>query len=172
MNQFVAGIISFSLKNRFFTFFTTALLIIVGIWSYLKTPLEAFPDVTNTQIIIVTQWNGRSAEEVERFVSIPIEVSMNSVQQKTSVRSISMFGLSVIKIIFDDNVEDFYARQQVNNLLRNVSLPDGVEPDVQPPYGPTGEIFRYTLKSDRKTPELLAWQDWVIDRQLRAVPGV
>lgn len=172
MNQFVSGIISFSLKNRFFTFFTTAVLIVVGIWSYIKTPLEAFPDVTNTQIIIVTQWNGRSAEEVERFVSIPIEVSMNSVQQKTSVRSISMFGLSVIKIIFDDNVEDFYARQQVNNLLRNVSLPDGVEPDVQPPYGPTGEIFRYTLKSDRKTPELLAWQDWVIDRQLRAVPGV
>jgi heavy metal efflux system protein len=172
MNQLVSGIIEFSLKNRFFTFFTTGLLIIIGVWSYVKTPLEAFPDVTNTQIIIVTQWNGRSAEEVERFVSIPIEVAMNSVQRKTSVRSISMFGLSVIKIIFDDDVDDFYARQQVNNLLRNVSLPDGVEPDVQPPYGPTGEIFRYTLKSDRKTTELLAWQDWVIDRQLRAVPGV
>ncbi len=134
--------------------------------------MEAFPDVTNTQIIIVTQWNGRSAEEVERFVSVPIEVAMNSVQRKTSVRSISMFGLSVMKIIFEDDVEDFFARQQVNNLLRNVSLPEGVEPDVQPPYGPTGEIFRYTLKSERKTPELLAWQDWVIDRQLRAVSGV
>ncbi len=124
MDKFVKHIISFSLKNKFFVFFSTALLIIVGIWSYVKTPLEAFPDVTNTQIIIVTQWNGRSAEEVERFVSIPIEVAMNSVQRKTSVRSISMFGLSVMKIIFDDDVEDFFARQQVNNLLRNVSLPE------------------------------------------------
>lgn len=172
MNRLVKQIISFSLKNQFFVFFSTAVLIIAGVWSYLKTPLEAFPDVTNTQIIIVTQWNGRSAEEVERFVTIPIEVSMNSVQRKNSVRSISMFGLSVIKIIFDDDVEDFYARQQVNNLLVNVTLPDGVEPDVQPPYGPTGEIFRYTLRSDRSTSELLAFQDWVIDRQLRAVPGV
>lgn len=172
MDQFVKGIISFSLKNRFFTFFATAVLVIVGIWSYLKTPLEAFPDVTNTQIIIVTQWNGRSAEEVERFVSIPLEVAMNSVQRKTSVRSISMFGLSVMKIIFEDDVEDFFARQQVNNLVRNVQLPDGVEPDIQPPFGPTGEIFRYTLKSERNTSELLAWQDWVIDRQLRSVAGV
>lgn len=172
MDKFVKNIISFSLKNQFFVFFTTVVLITVGVWSYLKTPLEAFPDVTNTQIILVTQWNGRSAEEVERFVSIPIEVAMNSVQRKTSVRSISMFGLSVMKIIFEDDVDDFFARQQVNNLLRNISLPEGVEPDVQPPYGPTGEIFRYTLKSDRNTSELLAWQDWVIDRQLRAVPGV
>jgi cobalt-zinc-cadmium resistance protein CzcA len=172
MENLVKGIISFSLKNKFFTFFTTGVLVIAGIWSYIKTPLEAFPDVTNTQIIIVTQWNGRSAEEIERSVSIPIEVAMNSVQRKTSVRSISMFGLSVIKIIFDDDVEDFFARQQVNNLLRNVNLPEGIDPDVQPPYGPTGEIFRYTLDSERSTTELLAWQDWVIDRQLRAVPGV
>ena len=172
MDKLVKNIIAFSLKNQFFVFFTTAILIIAGIYSYIKTPLEAFPDVTNTQIIVVTQWNGRSAEEIERFVSIPIEVAMNSVQKKTSIRSISMFGLSIIKIIFEDDVEDFFARQQVNNLLRNVNLPAGVEPDVQPPYGPTGEIFRYTLKSDRNTSELLAWQDWVIDRQLRAVPGV
>jgi len=172
MNKLIKGIISFSLSNKFFTLFTTIVLIIIGVWSYLKTPLEAFPDVTNTQIIIVTQWNGRSAEEVERFVSIPIEVAMNSVQKKTSVRSISMFGLSVIKIIFDDDVEDFFARAQVNNLLRNVSLPDDVSPDVQPPYGPTGEIFRYTLESKRSSTDLLVWQDWVIDRQLRSVPGV
>ncbi|GGD55679.1 cation transporter [Emticicia aquatilis] len=136
-------------------------------------PIEAFPDVTNTQIIIVTEWNGRSAEEIERFVTTPIEISMNSVQKKTSVRSITMFGLSVIKIIFEDDVEDFFARQQVNNLLRNVSLPDGVEPDVQPPYGPTGEIFRYTLKSkSRDSRDLLTIQNWVIDRQLRSVAGV
>ena len=147
MNKFIQGIVAFSLKNRFFVFFMTALLIASGVYSYLHTPIEAFPDVTNTQIIIVSQWPGRSAEEVERFVSIPIEVAMNSVQKKSNMRSISMFGLSVMKINFDDDVEDFYARQQVNNLLAGVNLPDGCENHVQPPYGPTGEIFRYTVQS-------------------------
>jgi heavy metal efflux system protein len=173
MNKFVSSIVTFSLRNRFFIFFMTILIIAGGIWSYIKTPLEAFPDVTNTQIIIVTQWNGRSAEEVERFVTVPIEVAMNSVQKKSTLRSISMFGLSVTKIIFDDDVEDFFARQQVNNLLRNVNLPEGVAPDVQPPYGPTGEIFRYTLQSkNRNSIDLLTEQTWVVDRQLRSIPGV
>ncbi len=173
MNKFIKNIIGFSLKNKFFTFFWVALLIIAGVVSFIKIPIEAFPDVTNTQIIIVTEWNGRSAEEVERFVTTPIEIAMNSVQRKTNVRSITMFGLSVIKVIFEDDVEDFFARQQVNNQLRNVQLPENVDPDVQPPYGPTGEIFRYTLKSNtRDTRDLLTIQNWVIDRQLRAVPGV
>ncbi|MEO6303733.1 MAG: CusA/CzcA family heavy metal efflux RND transporter [Bacteroidia bacterium] len=173
MNKFIKNIISFSLKNKAFTFFWVGLIVIAGIFSYVKIPIEAFPDVTNTQIIIVTEWNGRSAEEVERFVTTPIEIAMNSVQRKTNVRSITMFGLSVIKIIFEDDVEDFFARQQVNNQLRNVQLPVEVEPDVQPPYGPTGEIYRYILKSDKRdTRELLTIQNWVIDRQLRAVPGI
>lgn len=173
MNRFIKGIIAFSLKNKGFTFFWVGLLVIFGFVAFRNMPIEAFPDVTNTQIIIVTEWNGRSAEEIERFVTTPIEISMNTVQKKTSVRSITMFGLSVIKIIFEDGVDDFFARQQVNNLLGNVSLPDGVEPDVQPPYGPTGEIFRYYLKSDtRDTRDLLTLQNWVIDRQIRAVPGV
>src|SRR5690606_35733462 len=173
MNSFIRNIVAFSLKNKFFTFFWVAILIVSGIVSYKKTPIEAFPDVTNTQIIIVTQWQGRSAQEVERFVSIPIEIAMNAVQRKTNVRSISMFGLSVIKIIFEDDVDDFFARQQVNNQLVNVDLPDGVRPEVQPPYGPTGEIFRYVLESrSRDTRDLLTIQNWVIDRHLRAVPGV
>lgn len=173
MNKFISNIVTFSLKNRFFVFFGTLLIIFGGIWSYIKTPLEAFPDVTNTQIVIVTQWPGRSAEEVERFVTVPIEVAMNSVQKKSSLRSVSMFGLSVTKIIFDDEVEDFFARQQVNNLLGNVNLPDHVEPEVQPPYGPTGEIFRYTVQGKgRSSTDLLTLQNWVIDRQLRSVPGV
>jgi len=173
VNHFIKNILSFSLKNKFFTFFWVGIIAIAGFFSFLKIPIEAFPDVTNTQIIIVTEWNGRSAEEVERFVTTPIEIAMNSVQRKTNVRSITMFGLSVIKIIFDDDVEDFFARQQVNNQLRNVSLPDGAEPDVQPPYGPTGEIFRYVLKSDKRdTRDLLTIQNWTIDRELRRVPGV
>lgn len=150
MNNFIKNIISFSLKNKFFTFFWVGLLVIAGTISFIKIPIEAFPDVTNTQIIIVTEWNGRSAEEVERFVTTPIEIAMNSVQRKTSVRSITMFGLSVIKIIFEDDVKDFFARQQVNNQLQNVQLPEGVDADVQPPYGPTGEIFRYVLKSNER----------------------
>ncbi|MGQ3014756.1 MAG: efflux RND transporter permease subunit [Flavobacteriales bacterium] len=173
MNRILKNIIGFSLKNKAFTFFWVAVLAVAGFISFRSMPIEAFPDVTNTQIIIVTEWSGRSAEEIERFVTAPIEISMNAVQKKTSVRSVTMFGLSVIKIIFEDDVEDFFARQQVNNQLRNVSLPDGVEPEVQPPYGPTGEIFRYTLKSDeRDTRELLTLQNWVIDRQMRSVPGV
>lgn len=173
MNKLIKNIIAFSLKNKPFTFFWVSILIISGFVAFKKMPIEAFPDVTNTQIIIVTEWNGRSAEEIERFVTTPIEISMNSVQKKTSVRSITMFGLSVIKIIFEDGVEDFFARQQVNNLLQNVSLPDDVTPDVQPPYGPTGEVFRYVLQSkSRDSRDLLTIQNWVIDRQLRAVPGV
>lgn len=171
--RFIRTIIAFSLKNKPFTFFWVAILVISGFVAFRNMPIEAFPDVTNTQIIIVTEWNGRSAEEIERFVTTPIEIVMNTVQKKTSVRSITMFGLSVIKIIFEDDVDDFFARQQVNNLLRNVSLPEDVEPDVQPPYGPTGEIFRYVLKSkNRDTRDLLTLQNWVIDRQLRSVPGV
>ncbi|MEI8087345.1 MAG: efflux RND transporter permease subunit, partial [Paludibacter sp.] len=173
MNKFVRNIIAFSIKNRYFTFIWVSILIVAGVIAFNQMPIEAFPDVTNTQIIVVTQWNGRSAEEVERFVTAPIEIAMNSVQKKTSVRSVTMFGLSVVKIIFEDDVEDFFARQQVNNLLRSVSLPDGAEPDVQPPYGPTGEIFRYVLKSNkRNSKELLTLQTWVIDRQLRSIPGV
>ncbi|GAA4766713.1 MULTISPECIES: efflux RND transporter permease subunit [Flavobacterium] len=173
MNKFIRNIIAFSLKNKAFTFFWVGILVISGFVAFKNMPIEAFPDVTNTQIIIVTEWNGRSTEEIERFVTTPIEISMNSVQKKTSVRSVTMFGLSVIKIIFDDDVDDSFARQQVNNQLRTVSLPDGVEPDVQPPYGPTGEVFRYTLQSkDRDTRDLLTLQNWVIDRQLRSVPGV
>ncbi|GAA4349416.1 CusA/CzcA family heavy metal efflux RND transporter [Hymenobacter saemangeumensis] len=173
MNKLISGIVAFSLKNRFFVFFMTALLMAGGVYSYIHTPLEAFPDVTNTQIIIVSQWPGRSAEEVERFVSIPIEVAMNSVQKKSNMRSISMFGLSVLKINFEDDVEDFFARQQVNNLLAGVNFPEGCENHVQPPYGPTGEIFRYTVQGKgRSTNDLLAIEDWIVERALKSVPGV
>ncbi|CAL1518116.1 CusA/CzcA family heavy metal efflux RND transporter [Chitinophaga sp. MM2321] len=173
MNKFIRNIVAFSLKNKLFVFFSVATLIVAGVFSFLHTPIEAFPDVTNTQIVIVTKWNGRSAQEVERFVTLPVEVAMNAVQRKTSVRSVTMFGLSVVKIMFEDDVEDFFARQQVNNMLASIQLPEGAEPEVQPPYGPTGEIFRYYLKSNKRdSRDLLTWQNWVIDRQIRSVPGV
>jgi len=173
MNKLISSIITFSLANRKLTVFWVMLLAGIGVVSYINTPIEAFPDVTNTQIIIVTQWPGRSAEEVERFVSVPVELSLNPVQNKASVRSITMFGLSVIKIIFEDNVDDFTARQQVNNQLQTLKLPDGIDPEIQPPYGPTGEIFRYYLKSKHHdSRELLTIQNWTIDKNLRGVPGV
>ncbi|MFT4032334.1 MAG: CusA/CzcA family heavy metal efflux RND transporter [Siphonobacter sp.] len=173
MNRFIQSILTFSLKNRYFVFLLTGMAIIGGIWAYQNTPLEAFPDVTNTEILIITQWPGRSAEEVEKFVTIPIEIALNPVQKKTDVRSTTVFGLSAIKIIFEDGVDDAFARIQVNNMLQGVDLPNGVDPEVQPPYGPTGEIFRYTLKSNvRSVRDLKTLQDWVIDRNIKSVPGV
>lgn len=173
MQKIIKSVIAFSLKNRLFIGFATIVLIVWGVIAFKNIPIEAFPDVTNTQITIITQWPGRSAEEVEKFVTVPIEIAMNPVQKKTSVRSTTVFGLSVVKVIFDDNVDDAFARQQVNNLLRDVEIPDGAEPDVQPPTGPTGEIFRYTLDSKTKTvKELKTLQDWVIERRLLNVPGV
>ncbi len=173
MNKFIRSIIHFSLRHRYLVFFLTGVLAAIGFISYRNTPIETFPDVTNTQIIIIAQWPGRSAEEVEKFVSIPLETAFNSVQSKTSLRSTASFGLCYIRIIFDDNVDDAFARQQVLSRLGNADLPDGVKPDVQPPYGPTGEIYRYTLHSAIKNiRELTAIQDWILDRQFKSVPGV
>ncbi|MFT3855882.1 MAG: efflux RND transporter permease subunit [Ilumatobacteraceae bacterium] len=173
MTKFLRSIIGFSLKNKYFILFATSLLIVSGIITFINMPIEAFPDVTNTEIDIITQWPGRSAEEVEKFISIPIEIAMNPVQKKISLRSTSIFGLSFIKIIFDDDVKDAQARQQVMNLLPNASLPPNVQPAVQPPTGPTGEIYRYTIQSTfRDVRELKTMQDWVIDRALRSVEGV
>jgi cobalt-zinc-cadmium resistance protein CzcA len=173
MNKFIKNILAFSLKNKFFIFFSVVIIIIAGIVSYINTPIEAFPDVTNTKIIIITQWPGRSAEEVERYVTMPIELAMNSVQNKTDVRSSTLFGLSVITVIFEDKIDDAFGRQQVNNLLMSVDLPEGVKPEVEPPYGPTGEIFRFTLKSEtRSVRELKTLEDWVVERNIRSVSGV
>src|SRR5580698_3956279 len=173
MTKFLRGIIGFSLKNKYFILFVISLLIVSGVITFLDMPIEAFPDVTNTEIDIITQWPGRSAEEVEKFVTIPIEIAMNPVQQKISLRSTSIFGLSYVKIIFDDDVKDPAARQQVMNLLPNATLPPNLQPSVQPPTGPTGELYRYTLRSTfRDVRELKTMQDWVIDRQLRSVNGV
>lgn len=173
MKKIIKNIIAFSLKNKFFVLFAALALIVFGVITFKEMPIEAFPDVTNTEISVITQWPGRSAEEVEKFVTIPLEIALNPVQYKISLRSSTIFGLSFIKIIFDDGVEDKDARAQVNSLLQNADLPDGVNYQVQPPTGPTGEVFRYTLKSTFRSPmELKTMQDWVIDRQLKAVPGV
>src|SRR6478609_5513675 len=127
MNKFIKSIISFSLQNPILVFVGTALIIAMGVRSFVLTPIEAFPDVINTRVVIITQWPGRSAEEMEKFVTIPIEMEMNVVPKKTSLRSISLFGLSVVTLFFEDEVDDFYARQVVYNQIENVVLPEGAE---------------------------------------------
>lgn len=173
MVKVIKNIIAFSLKNKYFVLLSSLAIFITGIITFNNMPIEAFPDVTNSEISIITQWPGRSAEEVEKFITIPIEIAMNPVQQKISLRSTSIFGLSYVKIIFDDKVKDPQARQQVMNLLANATLPQNIIPSVQPPTGPTGEIFRYSLRSNiRDVRELKTMQDWIIERQLKSVPGV
>lgn len=172
MQKFVQGIVAFSLKNSIVVFFLTGLLVVAGIISYVNTPIEAFPDVTNTRARIITQWPGRSAEEVEKFVTLRVMKEMNTIPKKSEVRSISLFGLSVVTVIFEDDIDDFYAQQYAANRLQGIDLPDGAQAEVEPPFGATGEIFRYVIKSDRPIREITAIQDWVIERELVSVPGV
>ncbi len=172
MTKLIQNIVAFSLKNSTLVFFFTGLLLVSGIISYIKTPIEAFPDVTNTRARIITQWPGRSAEEVEKFVTLPIMKEVNTIPKKAQVRSISLFGLSVVTVIFDDEVDDFYAQQYAANRLQGIDLPDGADAAIEPPYGATGEIFRYVLRSEKPIKELTAIHDWVIERELVSVPGV
>src|SRR5690554_6094037 len=139
MQKFIQNIVAFSLKNPIIIFFLTGLLVVVGLISLKHTPIEAFPDVTNTRARIITQWPGRSAEEIEKFITLPVMKQMNTIPKKSEVRSISLFGLSVVTVIFDDEVDDFYAQQYVSNRLQNINLPDGADAEIEPPYGATGE---------------------------------
>ena len=173
MNQLIKNIISFSLKQRILVFFLTGIMVVIGIYSYLNTPIETFPDVTNTQIIVITQWPGRSAEEMEKFVTIPLETALNGVQKKENLRTTSSFGLSYLRIIFDDDVDDAFARQQVLARIGAADLPDGVKPEIEPPYGPTDEIFRYTLKTHTKSiRDLYTIQSYQLDRAFKSVRGI
>lgn len=172
MKKFIQGIVSFSLKNSFIVFFMTFLLLVIGIVSYQNTPIEAFPDVTNTRARIITQWPGRSAEEIEKFITLPISKEMNTIPKKSDIRSISLFGLSVVTVLFDDDVDDFYAQQYTANRLQGLDLPEGASAEVEPPSGATGEIFRYIIQSNLPIREVTAIHDWLIERELLSVPGV
>lgn len=174
MVKLVEKIVGFALKNHIIVFFFVVLLVIAGVYAYKQTPIEAFPDVTNTRARVITQWPGRSAEEIEKFVTLPISKAMNTIPGKTDVKSISLFGLSVITVNFKDNIEDFYAQQYAANRMHSVNLPEGAEAEIEPPYGATSEIFRYVIQSDKPVPirELTSLQDWVIERDLLSVDGV
>lgn len=172
MQKLVQAIVTFSLRNTTLVLFATFALLFGGIYALKHTPIEAFPDVTNTRARIITQWPGRSAEEMEKLVTLPISKVMNSIPHKSNIRSISLFGLSVVTVQFEDGVDDFYAQQYVSNKLNGVDLPQGADASIEPPSGATGEIFRYVIKSDLPIKEVKAVQDWVIERELLSVPGV
>jgi len=172
MHKFVQNIVAFSLRNHVFILFLTGLMVVSGIICYVNTPIEAYPDVTNTRARIITQWPGRSAEEVEKFVTLPVMRVMNTIPRKTEVRSTSLFGLSVVTVIFEDGVDDFFAQQYASNRLQELDLPDGAEAGIEPPSGATGEIYRYILKSPLPIREVSAINEWVVKRELLSVPGI
>ncbi|MGC8654753.1 MAG: efflux RND transporter permease subunit [Candidatus Kryptoniota bacterium] len=166
-------IIEFSLKEKLLVYFGVILATGLGIYAYTQLPIEAYPDLTNTTVQIISQWPGRSAEEVEKFITIPVETEMNAIPHLTDLRSISLFGLSVVTLTFDDNTTDFYARSKVVEKLQNISLPDGVNPQLSPQSGPTGEIYRYILVGNGVTTmQLKTIEDWILERQFKTVPGV
>ena len=172
MHKFIERIIGFSLHNHVLVLFLTGILLVAGIVCYKNTPIEAYPDVTNTSVKIITQWSGRSAEEVEKFVTLPIMQQLNTIPRKTDVRSVSLFGLSVVTVLFEDGVDDFYAQQYSSNRMQGLELPDGADLSIEPPSGATGEIFRYYLKSDLPIREVAAINEWVVERELLSVPGI
>lgn len=172
MHKFVENIIAFALRNHVLILFLTAVLLVAGIACYRNTPIEAYPDVTNTRVKIIAQWPGRSAEEVEKFVTLPIMQQLNTIPRKTDVRSTSLFGLSVVTVLFEDGVDDFYAQQYASNRMQDIGLPEGAQLSIEPPSGATGEIFRYILRSDLPIREVASINQWVVERELLSVPGV
>lgn len=172
MHKLVENIIAFALRNHVLVLFLTSILAVAGILCFNNTPIEAYPDVTNTRVKIIAQWPGRSAEEVEKFVTLPVMKQLNTIPRKTDVRSTSLFGLAEITVLFEDGVDDFFAQQYASNRMQGIDLPEGVELSVEPPSGATGEIFRYILRSDLPIREVASINEWVVERELLSVPGV
>jgi cobalt-zinc-cadmium resistance protein CzcA len=145
----------------------------VGTWSFSRLPVDAYPDIAPPMVEIVTQWPGQAAEEVERLITVPIETEMNGLPNLDVVRSISLYGLSDVRLVFKDGTDNYFARERVFERLRDAEVPDGVTPDVAPLFSPSGLVYRYVLQSpDRSPMELKTIQDWVLSKAYKAVPGV
>ncbi len=171
----IRGLIDFALRNRIFVLSATLILFVWGIISFHNLPIEAYPDVADTYTQIVTQWPGHAAEEVEQQITVPLEVLLNGVPHMTHLRSVSLAGLSVITIIYDDEIATFTARQEVLDRLQQATLPANVNPGLGPDYSPTGQIMFYTLQSSNPkydVMELKALNDWFVRNQLKSVPNV
>jgi heavy metal efflux system protein len=169
MNRIVAS----SLQQRFLVVLLTLVLIGAGWWSLGRLPVDAYPDLSPPMVEIITQWPGHAAEEVERLITVPVEVGMNGIPQMTTNRSISLYGLSDVILTFKNGTDNYFARQRVFNRLAGLSLPGGVSPSVSPLSAPSGLIYRYVLQSpDRSPMELKTLEDWVVEPQYKSVPGV
>jgi heavy metal efflux system protein len=167
--------VDFALRNRFVVLAVGILLLVWGAISFRSLPVEAYPDVANNYVQVITQWPGRAAEEVEQQVSVPIEVQMNGLPQLTALRSVSLFGISSVTMIFDDDSNNDLNRQKVLERLSQVTLPNNIQPTIGPDYSPVGQVYFYTLKSTNPQyglTELKTLQDWVLTKQLTSVPDV
>jgi heavy metal efflux system protein len=165
---------AYVLRNRPIVVAFLVVFILAGINAYERLPVEAYPDVSNLLVQVQTLWPGHAAEEVEQQVTIPLEAALNGVPQRLSMRSISLFGLSQISLIFEDNADPAASRNLVNQLISTVNLPAGANVSLSPDATPIGEIFRYTLRAQPGFPpeELRAIEDWVVEKKFRSVPGV
>lgn len=168
-------LIDFALRNRILILSVALVLFIWGIISFRNLPIEAYPDVADTYTQVITQWPGHAAEEVEQQITVPLEVTLNGIPHKTHLRSVSLAGLSVVTIIYDDDISTFNARQQVLDRLQQVTLPPNVNANLGPDYSPTGQIMFFTLKSTNPrydVMELKTLADWSVLNQLKSVPNI
>ena len=166
-------IVAASLRQPLIVVLMTVVLIGLGVWSLKRLPVDAYPDLSPPMVEIITQWPGHAAEEVERLITVPVEIGMNGVAQTTVSRSISLYGLSDVILTFHDGTDKYFARQEVFNRLPDVSLPSGVTPSVSPLSSPSGLIYRYVLQSpDRSPMELKTFEDWTVEPAYKAVAGV
>jgi len=150
-----------------------AALVVVGLWSLFRLPVDAYPDISPPRVEIVTQWPGHAAEEVERLITVPIETEMNGLPSLEVMRSVSLYGLSSVRLTFKDGTDNYFARQQVFERLPELSLPPDVSPGVSPLFSPSGLVYRYVVESpDRSPMEQKIIQDWVLEKQYKSVPGV
>ena len=170
----IRAIVAWALRRRAIALALLAVFVVFGVRAFLRLPVEAYPDVTNVQAQIITLFPGHAAEEVERLVTIPLENEMNGIPKRASMRSISIFGLSVVTIVFEDDADRAYVRNQTFERLQSVSLPQGAQANLSPDSTPVGEIYRYTLAGPPafSALELKSLEDWVVERKLRTVPGV
>ena len=169
----IRRIVSFSLQQPLFVLLGIVLFVVGGIIAFDALPVEAFPDVSDIQVTVITLYPGRAAEEVEKQVTIPLEIALSRLPHAVRMFSHTQFGLSFIMLTFDDKATDYFARQQVLERLRDVDLPPGVQPQLAPLSTPIGEIYRYPPARRRAhaAPSCARSQDWVVETQLRARAG-
>jgi cobalt-zinc-cadmium resistance protein CzcA len=171
----IRKLVDFALENRFLVLAAAVLLFVWGAISFHQLPVEAYPDVANNYVEIITQWPGISAEQIELQVTIPLEVVMNGIPHIVHLRSFSLFGLSDIKIIFDDDESNAWNRERVLERLSQVTLPTGVVPQMGTDWSPVGQIYFFTLKSTNPSydaMELKSIEDWVVEKNLKSVPNI